>query len=108
MDSNGIKSFLKNFLACYGMLWFIPMAASFMSQTHINTGEFGYYGFPLISLIYAFIMYFRQKLRQDSEPSIPTTLRNIDLDVSKTLTLVRELHKKMDSSTNDAVEKEAL
>jgi hypothetical protein len=47
-------SFFTYFTSGYGMLWFLLFAVSFLTQSHINTGPFGFYGFPIIALIYAF------------------------------------------------------
>ncbi|MDJ0523167.1 MAG: hypothetical protein QNJ90_13945 [Planctomycetota bacterium] len=45
--------FYGHFAAAYGTIWFALMCAAIVSQSNINTGEFGLYGFPVIALAYA-------------------------------------------------------
>jgi hypothetical protein len=47
-------SFYTYFSSAYGTLWFVVIVFSFITQSHVRTGELGYYGFPVIALIYAF------------------------------------------------------
>ena len=47
-------SFYTYFSSAYGTLWFAMFVFSFLNQSRVQTGEFGYYGFPIIALIYAF------------------------------------------------------
>ena len=47
--------FYGYFAAAYGTIWFCLMLAAVVSQSHINAGAFGLYGFPVIALIYAII-----------------------------------------------------
>ncbi len=49
------KSFYRDFAAAYGTCWLVLLGAAVLAQTHIDLGEFGMFGFPLISLVYAFI-----------------------------------------------------
>jgi hypothetical protein len=48
-----MNKFWIHFLSAYGAIWFVLMAVALLSHSHINTGPFGMYGFPLISLVYA-------------------------------------------------------
>jgi hypothetical protein len=50
--------FYGYFAAAYGTIWFCLMLAAVVSQSHINAGAFGLYGFPVIALIYAIIRSF--------------------------------------------------
>jgi hypothetical protein len=45
----------EHFACGYGTIWLLVLLCSFILQTHINTGAFGLFGFPVIALIYAFI-----------------------------------------------------
>jgi hypothetical protein len=47
--------FYGYFAAAYGTIWFCLMLAAVVTQSHINAGAFGLYGFPVIALIYAII-----------------------------------------------------
>jgi hypothetical protein len=62
-------SFYTYFTSGYGTLWFAMFAVSFVTDSQVQAGEFGYYGFPIIAVIYAF--YRRtsdaNKLRAETE-----------------------------------------
>ena len=47
--------FYGHFAAAYGTLWLSLLLVSVATQTYINTGIIGFYGFPVIALIYAII-----------------------------------------------------
>jgi len=46
--------FYGHFAAAYGTLWLIAVIVGLIIQDDVNLGPFGLFGFPLISLIYAF------------------------------------------------------
>jgi hypothetical protein len=48
-----IVKFYGYFAACYGSLWILLILAAFVTQSHIDLGALGFYGFPLLSAIYA-------------------------------------------------------
>ena len=56
--------FYGHFAAAYGTIWLILMGAALVSQSHINAGEFGLYGFPIIAALYAAV---RMTSSADSE-----------------------------------------
>jgi len=63
-------SFYTYFSSGYGTLWLVLLAVSIISQSRVDTGNFGLFGFPVIAAIYAF---FRRstdedKLRQSPPP----------------------------------------
>jgi len=47
--------FYGHFAAAYGTFWFCLMVAAVLSQSHINAGAFGLWGFPIIAFFYALI-----------------------------------------------------
>jgi hypothetical protein len=47
--------FYGHFAAAYGTIWFCIMLAAVLTQSHINAGEFGLWGFPVIALVYALL-----------------------------------------------------
>jgi hypothetical protein len=49
--------FYGRFAAAYGTLMLAVFVASIVMQSHIAVGPFGYYGFPVIALIYAIVRY---------------------------------------------------
>lgn len=53
-----IKYFALHFTSCYGSIWLVMLTYSIFTQNHVNVGEFGVWGFPLISLVYAFLKLF--------------------------------------------------
>lgn len=62
-------SFYTYFSSGYGTLWLAVIAVSFLTQSCVNTGQLGYFGFPFLAVIYAF--YRRasdtKKLRAETE-----------------------------------------
>lgn len=47
--------FYGHFAAAYGTIWFVLMLVAVLTQSRIKTGEFGLFGFPVISLVYALL-----------------------------------------------------
>ncbi len=47
--------FYGHFAAAYGTIWFCLMLAAVVSQSRIDAGAFGLYGFPIIALVYAIL-----------------------------------------------------
>lgn len=47
--------FYGHFAAAYGTIWLALLFAALVSRSHIDAGEFGLFGFPVIALIYAFV-----------------------------------------------------
>ena len=50
-------SFYTDFAAGYGTLWLIMLVCAVVTQSHVNAGAFGMFGFPIIALIYAFLRW---------------------------------------------------
>ena len=44
-----------HFAAAYGTFWALLLALAVVTQSHINTGEFGLYAVPVLCAIYAFV-----------------------------------------------------
>jgi hypothetical protein len=53
--------FYGRFASAYGSLMLAVFAASLLTQSHINLGMLGFYGFPLAALAYAVIRYAAEK-----------------------------------------------
>ncbi|MCH8148418.1 MAG: hypothetical protein IH987_10555 [Planctomycetes bacterium] len=49
--------FYGRFASAYGTMMLVVFVASILTQSHINLGMLGYYGFPLAALAYAVIRY---------------------------------------------------
>ena len=47
--------FYGHFAAAYGTIWLLLLGLSVITQSHINAGPFGLFGFPIIALFYALI-----------------------------------------------------
>ncbi len=45
--------FYGYFASAYGTIWFVLMLAALVTQSHINTGPFGMFGFPVVAFVYA-------------------------------------------------------
>lgn len=48
-------SFWTYFSSGYGTLWIVVLGVALISQSHIDTGAFGLFGFPVIALVYALV-----------------------------------------------------
>jgi hypothetical protein len=49
--------FYGHFAAAYGSCWLLLFLVAFVTQSNINLGELGFFGFPAISLGYAYLRY---------------------------------------------------
>ena len=49
----GFARFYGHFAAAYGTLWLLLFLAALLSQSHIDAGEFGFFGFPILAIFYA-------------------------------------------------------
>ena len=47
--------FYGHFAAAYGTIWLLLLGLALITQSHVDAGAFGFFGFPLISLVYAWI-----------------------------------------------------
>jgi hypothetical protein len=47
--------FYGHFATAYGTIWLLLIGLSLITQSHINAGAFGLFGFPIIALVYALI-----------------------------------------------------
>ena len=50
-----MPGFYRDFAAAYGTCWLVLMTLAVVGRQHIDAGEFGFYGFLILSLLYAFI-----------------------------------------------------
>ena len=50
-----------HFAACYGTFWFVLLLAALVTQSHLDAGAFGFFGFPIIAIIYAVIRMFMNR-----------------------------------------------
>jgi hypothetical protein len=50
-----MSRFYGHFAAAYGTIWFCLMLFALLTTSHVNTGAFGMFGFPVIALIYAIV-----------------------------------------------------
>jgi hypothetical protein len=55
-------SFYTYFSSGYGTMWLALLAFSIVTNSHVDTGEFGLIGFPIMAAIYAF---YRRKSDAD-------------------------------------------
>ena len=49
--------FYQHFAVAYGTFWLLMLLAAFATQSNINAGEFGLFGFPIMALAYAFFRF---------------------------------------------------
>ncbi len=52
-----IMRFYGNFMAAYGSCWLLLFLAALITQSHIELGALGFFGFPAISFVYAYLRY---------------------------------------------------
>jgi membrane protein implicated in regulation of membrane protease activity len=57
--------FYEHFACAYGTLWLLILGLALVTHSYFNTGRFGMVGFPIISLIYAFMR--RSQDRRDDD-----------------------------------------
>ena len=76
---NTIK-FYGHFAAAYGSCWLLLFLCAFITQSSINLKEFGMFGLPAISAVYA---YFRFKSNPRLEKAIENTGTWIDQQIGK-------------------------
>jgi hypothetical protein len=50
-----MAQFYGYFASAYGTFWFCLMLLALLTQKHINAGEFGFFGFPILAFLYALI-----------------------------------------------------
>jgi hypothetical protein len=48
-----MRQFYFDFASVYGTCWLVMMTVALVTNSHINAGAFGMYGFPLLGLLYA-------------------------------------------------------
>jgi hypothetical protein len=73
-------TFYRDFAAAYGTCWLVMLIFSLVSQSHINTGAFGVFGFPVIGLIWAFVKLSMYKSEQDRDQMLDRRLRRLERD----------------------------
>jgi len=47
--------FYGHFAAAYGTIWLAMVCVALVTQKHINAGQFGMFGFPVIAFFYALL-----------------------------------------------------
>jgi hypothetical protein len=52
---SSLSRFYGYFAAAYGAIWFSMVVIAVLWRKHVNAGEFGLWGFPIIALFYAVI-----------------------------------------------------
>ena len=72
--------FYGHFAAAYGSLWIFFFLLAFITQSHIHLGACGFFGFPLVSAVYA-------HLRMKDDPRLSRIIeqagRKIDLLIGR-------------------------
>ena len=63
--------FYGHFAAAYGTIWFALVCAALLTQKHLNAGQFGMFGFPIIAFFYALL-----RVASDNTPSEVLWLRD--------------------------------
>ncbi len=76
---NTIK-FYAHFAAAYGSCWLVLFMVAFITQSRIDLGELGFFGFPAISVVYA---YYRFNGNPQLESAIVRTGIWIDHQIDK-------------------------
>lgn len=54
-------SFWTYFTSAYGMIWLVMLGCSVITSSRIDAGAFGLIGFPVLSAIYAWIRWARDR-----------------------------------------------
>lgn len=72
--------FYGHFAAALGSLWIFFFLIALLTQSHVNLGTLGFFGFPIVSAIYA---HFRMKADPRLERLITGIGTRIDFLLSK-------------------------
>ncbi|MFN6196182.1 MAG: hypothetical protein ACK58T_42805 [Phycisphaerae bacterium] len=48
-----MRQFYFDFASVYGTCWLVVMTVALVTNSHVNAGPFGMYGFPFLGLVYA-------------------------------------------------------
>jgi hypothetical protein len=70
LDGDTQMKFYGHFAAAYGTIWLLMLGLALITQSHINAGTFGLFGFPIIAFVYALI-----RIGADQSPSVVQCLR---------------------------------
>ena len=74
--------FYGHFAAAYGSCWLLLFLCALVTQSRIDLGELGFFGFPALSAVYA---YFRLKRHPRLEIAIEKTGHWIDQQISRVI-----------------------
>ena len=72
--------FYGHFAAAYGTIWFALMLAAVVSQSQIDTGELGFYGFPVVALLYAWVRVATNDTRDEELSDLRRRVARIERD----------------------------
>ena len=79
--------FYGHFAAAYGTCWLLLFLCALVTQSRINLGELGFFGFPAISAVYA---YFKFK----ANPRLEDATEKIGHWIDQTINgLIKRRHK---------------
>ena len=62
--------FYGHFAAAFGSLWIFFFLIAFLTQSRVNLGSLGFFGFPIVSAIYA-------HLRMKADPRLERLITGI-------------------------------
>lgn len=70
--------FYGYFAAAYGTIWLVLMLAALLTQSSIDAGAFGLFGFPIIALVYAFIRASGERTERDDVARLRERLSRLE------------------------------
>jgi cytochrome c-type biogenesis protein CcmH/NrfG len=85
--------FYEHFACAYGTLWLVILALALFTHSYFNTGQFGMVGFPIISLIYAFIRRSQDRREDDLIQSLQKEIERLRSERAGMFQAVREIEK---------------
>ena len=72
-----MRKFYYDFAAAYGTLWLLMLLLAILTQSKIQLGTIGFFGFPAISLVWAVIMMSSRKTSNPNDITSDQKLREI-------------------------------
>jgi len=76
-------TFYRDFAAAYGTCWLVMLILALVSQSNIQTGAFGVFGFPVIGLIWAFVKWGMSKSHDDRDQLLDRRIRRLERDLRR-------------------------
>lgn len=96
-----MKNFWLHFSSAYGTIWFVLFFIAIITQTKIETGEFGLYGFPIIAGFYAWYKINAEAVKNQDVEQLKTDLLALHHEVDRLRNSQNEINRNDESNPNE-------